>query len=70
LASRLIAKSIDYGKDLDVDGTFVEATNIYLLSCFKQQNFKNFDELISADYNPERLVNLNDKTYDRCYLVA
>jgi ribosomal protein S18 acetylase RimI-like enzyme len=70
LASRLISKSIEYAKELNIDGTYAEATNIYSLNCFKQQQFDILDELKYLDYNPERLANLNDHMYDRCYLVG
>jgi GNAT superfamily N-acetyltransferase len=70
LASRLISKSIEYAKELNIDGTYAEATNIYSLNCFKQQQFDILDELKYLDYNPECLANLNDHMYDRCYLVG
>jgi ribosomal protein S18 acetylase RimI-like enzyme len=70
LASRLISKSIEYAKELKIDGAYAEATNVYSLNCFKQQQFDIFDELKYLDYNPERLANLNDRMYDRCYLVG
>ncbi|CAF4650010.1 unnamed protein product, partial [Rotaria sp. Silwood2] len=55
---------------LKLGGAYAEESNVYSLNCFKQQQFENFNELIYLDYNPERLANLNDKMYDRCYLVA
>ncbi|CAF3838907.1 unnamed protein product [Rotaria sp. Silwood1] len=70
LGSRLISKSIEYGKELKLGGAYAEASNVYSLNCFKQQQFEIFNELIYLDYNPERLANLNDKMYDRSYLVA
>jgi ribosomal protein S18 acetylase RimI-like enzyme len=70
LASHLISKSIEYAKELKIHGAYAEATNVYSLNCFKQQQFEIFDELVYADYNAERLANLNDPMYDRCYLVA
>jgi ribosomal protein S18 acetylase RimI-like enzyme len=70
LASRLISKSIEYAKELNIHGAYAEVTNIYSLNCFKQQQFISFDELIYADYSPERLANMKDPMYDRCYLVG
>ncbi len=70
LATCLISKSIEYAKELQLKGAYAEATNVYSLNCFKQQQFEIFDELKYLDYNAERLANLNDKMYDRCYLVA
>jgi len=71
LARHLISKSIDYAKEyLKIDGAYAEATSIYSLKCFKKEQFQVFDELKYVDYNPQRLANLNDKMFDRCYLVA
>jgi ribosomal protein S18 acetylase RimI-like enzyme len=38
LASRLISKSIEYAKELKIDGAYAEVTNVYSLNCFKQQH--------------------------------
>ncbi|UJR32680.1 hypothetical protein I4U23_020140 [Adineta vaga] len=70
LASKLIAKTIEYGKDLQMIGAYAEATNLISLKCFKQQQFDVLAELIYASYSPERLANLKGEVYDRCYLVA
>lgn len=70
LAACLIGKSIEHAKNLNITGAFAEATSVYSLNCFKQHGFQIIDELIYAGYNPEYLGNMNDKMYDRCYLVA
>ena len=70
LATQLISKSIEYGKELKLDGAYAEATNVYSLNCFKKQQFEIFEELKYLDYNAERLANLNDQMHDRCYLVG
>jgi GNAT superfamily N-acetyltransferase len=70
LATRLIAKSIEHGKHLRVDGAFAEATNVYSLKCFQQQQFKAVNELKYIEYSPERLATMTDPNYDRCYLVT
>ncbi|CAF1154161.1 unnamed protein product [Adineta steineri] len=70
LASRLIEKSIEYAKELEIAGAFAEATNLISLKCFKQQQFNILDELIYMNYDSKRLANLNDENHDRCYLVA
>jgi GNAT superfamily N-acetyltransferase len=70
LASRLISKSIEHAKQIQLGGAFAEATGLISLKCFKQQEFQVFDELIYVNYNPERLANLNNENYDRCYLVG
>ncbi|CAF1105881.1 unnamed protein product [Adineta ricciae] len=70
LASKLIGKSIEYGKELQMIGAYAEATNLISLKSFKQQKFDVFDELIYVNYNPQRLAGLKGEIYDRCYLVA
>jgi ribosomal protein S18 acetylase RimI-like enzyme len=70
LASHLISKSIEYAKELKLEGAYAEATNLYSLNCFKQQQFQVLDELIYVDYDSERLANLNGPYDDRCYLVT
>ncbi|CAF1096244.1 unnamed protein product [Adineta steineri] len=70
LASRLIEKSIEYAKELEIPGAFAEATHLVSLKCFKQQQFNILDELIYMNYDSKRLANLNDENNDRCYLVA
>lgn len=70
LAARLIEKSIEHGKQLQLNGAFAEATNLYSLKCFQQQQFKTVDELIYTEYSPERLATMTDPNYDRCYLVT
>jgi ribosomal protein S18 acetylase RimI-like enzyme len=70
LGSRLILKSLQCAKELKLDGACAEVTNIYSLNCFKQQQFEIFDELNYLEYNRERLANLSDPMYDRCYFVG
>ena len=70
LASRLISKSIEHAKNINLGGAFAEATNVYSLNCFKQQHFDILYELKYTDCNPERLASMTDPHYDRCYLVG
>lgn len=70
LASKLIRQSITSAKELNLDGAYAEATNLYSLHCFSKERFEIIDELIYLDYNPELLSTLIGTHYDRCYLVA
>jgi ribosomal protein S18 acetylase RimI-like enzyme len=70
LASHLISKSIEYAKELKLEGAYAEATSLYSLNCFKQQQFQILDELIYVDYDSKRLAKLKGPHYDRCYLVS
>lgn len=70
LASRLIEKSIERGRELQLKGAYADASNVYSLNCFKQQQFEILDELNYAQHNPERFGSLTGPMYDRCYLVA
>lgn len=70
LASRLIGKSIERARDLQLKGAYAEASNVYSLNCFKQQQFEVIDEVKYTEYNPERLDDLKGPMYDRCYFVA
>lgn len=70
LAARLIEKSVEYAKELHLPGAFAEATSLISMKAFKRQQFKVLNELVYAEYNPNRLAKLNTEVTDRCYLVA
>ena len=70
LAARLIAKSIEQGKELHLPGAYSEASNFFSLRCFQQNHFNIVDEVKYTDYNPERLATMIHPHYDRCYLLS
>ena len=70
LATQLIAKSVEHGKELQLHGAYSEVTNVYSLNCFQKQHFQIVDELKYVEYSPERLAPMTDPNYDRCYLVT
>lgn len=69
LASSLISASIKHAKELNVGGTYAEATNIYSLNSFISQGFEIHHELNYVEYDQIRLADLTDKNNDRCQLV-
>jgi ribosomal protein S18 acetylase RimI-like enzyme len=70
IASRLIASSMNCARCLQLQGAFAEATNMYSLKCFQQQQFDILEELKYLDYDANRLATMTDPNYDRCCLVA
>lgn len=70
LASSLISSSIQHAKTIHIGGAYAEATNIYSLNSFLQQDFQVYHQLNYAQYDQTRLANLTDKHCDQCQLVA
>lgn len=71
LASKMIGKSVEYARDdLKLKGAYAEASNVYSLNCFKQEQFEVIYEVKYAEYSPERLGSLPGPLYDRGYFVA
>ena len=70
LASKLIAASVAYGKQLQLGGAYAEVTNTFSLHCFEQNSFEILNELKYAEGWPEQLSSMTDPHYDRCYLVV
>ena len=70
LASNLISASIEHARTIRIGGAYAEATNIYSLNSFLQQDFQIYHQLNYAQYDQIRLANLTDKNCDQCQLVA
>ena len=66
----MIEKSVEYARELKLKGAYAEASNVYSLNCFKQQQFDIIYEIKYAEYSPERLGSLPGPLYDRGYFVA
>lgn len=70
LALHLVEKSLSHAAENNVDGAFAEATNVYSLNPMKKLRFQVLNELVYAEYAPDRLGSMTDSHIDRCYLVG